>query len=362
MKKLTNLTIVLALCLAFATSGKAQLSIQSVDVTGDSITKGFNASSSFPCSNGDQETYNWLTSDTHGTTFCGAGSEGVFSLLERMECDTGTNIIAPLPNHAASGATLVRDFVTQAGNVRTYLTGQPSTRLAVVFLGHNDNCSGLATKTNTSCTSTDLDPANYCTTKSDAFERELRKGLDVLMSIGNTRVGVVSPVRVSQLCNFGSKTNCQIAGTCQFLWGVVSICSPLTKDCSTTRVADTYTSMKGYHDILKSVTAEYAAIPVGGTSPVVMIAGQIVGGGVKAAGTDFVYSDAPWFYKFASEQISCCDCFHPSGLGQNMLAKMLKNGLVCSRLNPCCKDTGDPLSDGKCTVVTRKSSYYRGLL
>jgi hypothetical protein len=355
-------TLLVAIIIATLTySVGAQLNIQAIDVTGDSISKGFNAGNAFPCSNSDQESYNWLTSDTHGSSFCGAGSEGVFSIFERMECDAGTNLIAPLPNHAASGATLVRDFVSQAGNVRTFLSVQPATRMAIVFLGHNDNCSGTITKVTASCSTADLDPENYCKTKPDAFERELRKGLDILMLIGDTRIGVVSPVRVSQLCNFGSKMNCQVGGTCQFLWGAVNICAPLTRDCSSARIIDSYTTMKAYRDILISVTAEYSAIPDGGTSPVVMIGGQTVGGGVKAAGTTFIYADGPWFYRFNSAQISCCDCFHPSGTGQDTLARLLKNGLLCSGVNPCCRDTGDPLMDGKCAVLNRKRTYHRGL-
>ncbi len=353
--------VLIVVCTMFTASAIAQLSIQAVDVTGDSISKGFNASSAFPCSNADQENYNWLTSDTHGTSFCGSGSEGVFSVFERMECDAGGNLIAPLPNHAVSGATLVHDFVSQVGNVSTFLAAQPAGRLAVVFLGHNDNCSGVATKSNASCSSTDLDPANYCKTKSDSFERELRKGLDVLIAIGNTRVGVMAPVRVSQLCNFGSKSNCQLSGSCQFLWAVVSICTSLTKDCSSTRVIDSYTTMKAYHDILQAVTAEYAAIPDFGTSPVVTIGGETVGGGVKAPGTTVLFSDGPWVYRFTADQISCCDCFHPSATGQNALARLMKSGLMCSRINPCCRDTGDALTDGKCLVTDHKQKYYRGL-
>lgn len=349
------------LILLFALVTPAQLGIQSIDVAGDSISKGFNAGNSFPCSNGDQESYNWLTSDTHGAAFCGAGGEGVFSIIERMECEAGTNLIAPVQNHAASGATLVGDFVSQATNVRTFLSAQPSTRMAVVFLGHNDNCSGTIAKANASCTSSDLDPMNYCKTKNDAFERELRKGLDLLFAIGNTRVGVVSPVRVSQLCNFGSKTNCQVGGTCQFLWGLVNICGPLTRDCSSTRIIDSYTTLKGYRDILRTVSLEYAAIPVGSPSAIVMIGGQTVGGGIKAPGTVVIHSDAPWFYRFNANQISCCDCFHPSGVGQDQLAKMMKSGLACTKLNPCCKDTGDPLADGKCLNARRKRTYYQGL-
>jgi hypothetical protein len=304
---LNKLVSIILLTMCLATVGLAQLGIQAIDVAGDSITKGFNAGNAAPCANADQETYNWLTSDTHGTSMCTAGNENVYSVLERLECDNGTNLFAPMPNHAMSGATLVRDLFAQVQNVRTYLASQPSQRMAVVFLGHNDNCSGTATKNNASCSSTDLDPANYCKTKTASFERELRKSLDVLMSIGDTRVGVMAPVRASQLCNFGSKTNCQIGGSCQFLWGIVNICTSLTRDCSPTRVADTYATMKAYRDILKGVSLEYAAIPDGGTSRVVMVGGQVVGGGVKAPGTVFAYSDAPWFYKFKTDELSCCD-------------------------------------------------------
>ncbi len=344
-----------------AVSTFAQLGIQAVDVAGDSISKGFNAGNAFPCSNGDQENYNWMTSDSHGASYCGAGSEGVFSVFERMECEAGGNLFAPLTNHAASGATLLDDFAVQAGNIANYLSSQPPKRMAVVFLGHNDSCSGSLTKSNASCSSPDLDPANYCRTKPDAFEREVRKGLDVLMSIGNTRVGVMAPIRVSQLCNFGSKSNCQLFGTCQFLWGAVNICGSLTRDCSSTRISDSYTTMKAYYDILKRVTSEYAVIRDGGTSPIVMIGGQTVGGGVKAFGTVFAFSDVPWFYRFSEAQISCCDCFHPSGLGQDKLAELMKNGLTCTRLNPCCKDTGDALLDGKCSTLNYKLTRYAGL-
>ncbi|HQU85418.1 MAG TPA: hypothetical protein PKY59_19915 [Pyrinomonadaceae bacterium] len=363
MKKTFGVFVSLfALLFVFSFQTKAQLTVQAVDVAGDSISKGFNAGNSFPCSNGDQEQYNWFSSDTHGSDFCGAGSEGVNSFLERLECEYNSNILARNPNSAASGSQMLSDFVNQSNSIKTYLGAQNGQRLAAVFLGHNDNCGGNVTKTNASCSSNDKDPNNYCKTKPDSFEREFRKGLDILITTGNTRIGVVSPVRVSQLCNFGSKSNCQVGGTCQFLWGVVNICASLTRDCSTTRIVDSYTTMSAYREILKRVTAEYAAIPVGGNSPVVTIGGEIVGGVTKAAGTDLVYSDAPWFYKFNADQLSCCDCFHPSGLGQNELSKMLKIGLSCTRLQPCCRDTGDPLVDGKCTRTEVKRVYYRGLL
>ncbi|MGC2237730.1 MAG: SGNH/GDSL hydrolase family protein [Pyrinomonadaceae bacterium] len=358
--------------LVFPLQTAAQLNIQAIDVAGDSISKGFNARSTFPCSNGDQEQYNWLTSDTHGATFCGAGSESVNSVLERLECDFGTNVFAPVANHAASGASLLTDFLIQTNGIKTYLNSQSSPRLAVVFLGHNDVCSGKIAKVNASCASADQDPNNHCRTKPEAFEREFRKGLEVLMTVPNTRIGVAAPVRASQLCNFAGKTNCQFGGSCQFLWQTATqfggvfgsgngICGSLTSDCSPARIADAYATLKGMRDILKRVTAEYAAIPDGGTSMVIKIGGQTIGGATKASGTNFIYSDAPWYYRFSSEQLSCCDCFHPSALGQDTIARMMKNGLICNKFQPCCKDTGDDLSDGKCSGTQRKRVYYNGL-
>lgn len=363
MKKIFGVTVSVWLCLfAFLFQTKAQLTVQAIDVAGDSISKGFNAASTFPCSNNDQEQYNWLSSDTHGKNFCGSGSENVYSFLERLECEQNTNISARSPNSAASGARMLSDFVNQTNTIKTYLGVQSGQRLAAVFLGHNDNCAGNLAKTNTSCPTADQDPNNYCKTKPESFEREFRKGMDILITTGNTRIGVVSPVRVSQLCNFGSKSNCQIGGTCQFLWGVVNVCGTLTRDCSNTRIIDSYTTMRDYREILKRVTAEYAAIPIGGNSSVIFIGNEMVGGATKATGTELVYSDAPWFYKFNADDLSCCDCFHPSGVGQNELSKLLKIGLGCSRLQPCCRDTGDALMDGKCTRTEVKRVYYRGLL
>ena len=267
MKKFVHKSVWLLAIVVFLLTQtvNAQLSIQAIDVSGDSISKGFNASSSFPCSNGDQEQYNWFTSDTHGTNLCGRGSENVFSFAERLECEFGTNIVAKNPNSAASGAQMVSDFLNQANSIRTFLNAQTGQRLAAVFLGHNDGCSTTLTKTNASCPSSDQDPNNYCRTRNDSFEREFRKGLDVLITTSNTRIGVMSPVRVSQLCNFGGKSNCQVGGTCQFLWNIANICGSLTRGCSNAQVIDAYTTMKGYREILMRVTAEYAAIPIGGT-------------------------------------------------------------------------------------------------
>jgi hypothetical protein len=364
MKKhlLTRLAVLAALMSVELPATHAQLNIETIDIAGDSISKGFNAGSAFPCSNADQEQFNWMTSDTHGANLCGRGSENVFSFVERLECEFGTNILAANPNHAASGARMLSDFLNQANNIRTYLNAGPMPRLAAVFLGHNDGCSTTLTKTNASCPTLDQDPNNYCRTRNDSFEREFRKGLDVLITIPETRIGVASPVRVSQLCNFGSKANCQLVGNCQLLWASANICGSLTRDCSDTRVIDAFNSMRSFREILKRVSADYAAIPEGGMSPVVLIGGEMVGGATKAAGSRVVYSDAPWFYQFNADQLSCCDCFHPSALGQDTLARLAKIGLSCSKTAPCCRETGDPLTDAKCLRTERKRVFYRGLL
>lgn len=361
MKKVSSAFLCFCLCFfVFSVRTNAQLNIQAIDVAGDSISKGFNASGA-PCTNSDQEQYNWLTGDTHGANFCGAGSESVFSFIERLECDFQTDILKPFPNHAESGARMLSDFLNQANNIKAYLNAQPAKRMAAVFLGHNDNCSGTVTKTNPSCPSPDLDPNNYCRTKPEAFEREFRKGLEILMTVADTRIAVAAPVRVSQLCNFGTKASCQAPVSCQILWNNVSICTSLTKDCAPARIVDTYTTMKAYRDILKNVTAEYATILDGCVSRTLFIGGEMIGGGTKAAGANFLYSDAAWQYRFKSEQLSCCDCFHPSAVGQDQLGRIMKVGLLCSPIQACCKETGDPLIDGKCGRTEMKRAYYNGL-
>lgn len=358
---LRNFLYASAVLLAFTLHASAQLNIQAIDVAGDSISKGFNAGSRAPCLNADQEELNWITSRTRAKNFCSAGPESVYSFLERLECEFNSPIFTRFPNSAASGAQMLTDFLTQAGSIKTYLSAQPGNRMAAVFLGHNDNCGGTVTKINASCSNSDLDPNNYCRTKPASFEREFRKGLEVLMSVPNTRIGVAAPVRVSQLCNFQNKQNCQAPVSCQLLWSAVNICASLTRDCAPARIVDTYLTMKAYRDILKNVTAEYAAIPVGAASRVVQIGGETVGGGTKPAGTHFVYSDAAWQYRFNSDQLSCCDCFHPSAIGQDALGRMMKTGLTCTPINPCCRDTGDPLIDGKCARIEQKKTYFKGL-
>jgi lysophospholipase L1-like esterase len=354
--------------------------VRSLAAAGDSITKGFNAhrtvvaDTELFCPNADQEEYGWATSDTNGTDFCSAGDEGVFSLTERLECRADANVRSRRRNQARSGARMLTHFVGQAQTIRAYLCARSGPRLATVFLGHNDVCSGKVDKEPGCEHGPDEDPDDYCRTTPAAFEREFRKGLDVLVTLPDTRIAVASLVRVSQLCNHRSKRQCQTipGGPCHELWEAVArlgdtfgavfgleggICGSLTKDCEDPgRIAAAYHTARAYHDILERVTREYVGVPEGSPSPVVEVAGQIVGGATRAPGTTLVFSDAPWVYRFDGDQISCCDCFHPSLRGQNLLARVLRRGLRCSRTTPCCANMDDP----RCSAVDRSGRLYPG--
>ena len=45
---------------------------------------------------------------------------------------------------------------------------------------------------------------------------------------------------------------------------------------------------------------------------------------------------------------------------QNVISRILWEGLTCGATDQCCADTGDPLSDGKC-VTTESSGFYGGI-
>ncbi len=333
-----------------------------MDAAGDSMTKAYNADPD-NCTYDDQEWLNWATSDTHGIDYCSDGGDGVFSHAEMLECFGGTDIEVASPNAAMSGAQMLKDFVAQAINIQDFLYSASAPRYATVLLGHNDVCGGTVDKYQVDCDwGDDQDPDNYCRTTPAAFEREFRKGLDILIVVPELTIGVASLVRVSQLCNHGGKQACGLffGRDCQEAWGTGWMCGSLTYDCSDERVIDAYQTAKAYHEILVRVTAEYAAIPEGDFSDVVTIGGETVGGAPKATGVNLVFSDTPWVYSFVSEQISCCDCFHPSILGQDDIARILFKGINCSPSDPCIADTGDPLTDALGGAPDTSGTHYPG--
>jgi hypothetical protein len=350
--------------------------LNAMDATGDSISKAFNAQSAAICPNDDQEFLNWATSDTHGANFCSAGSDGVFSQAERLECRKGANLVLAAPNSAESGAQMLKDFVEQATKSKTFLSAQPSPRYVTVWLGHNDVCAGDIDKVRSNCDrGSDQDPNNHCRTTPAAFEREFRKGLDILITVPDLKIGVASLVRVSQLCNHEDKKPCIFGGlfqSCEEVWQTTAIggpvfgldhgiCGSLTKNCSDQRIIDAYEMAKAYHDILANVTAEYASIPEGEASNVLIIGGQVVGGATKAPGVLLDFSDAPWVYKFKSAEVSCCDCFHPSIAGQNTASRILFDGFTCSATDVCCAEAGEALGNGLCTVEDTSGRFFSGL-
>ena len=346
--------------------------IASIDAIGDSISKAVNAreNTQGSCTNRDQESFNWSTSITQDETFCSDGGDRVYSQAERLECRQETMIVNTDPNSAVSGAEMLKDFFDQAENTKKSLGTKPAPRYVTVEMGHNDICSGTIERIQTECAEgDDQDPMNHCRTTEAAFEREFRKGLDVLITVPELKIGIAAPVRVSQLCNHVNKMNCSLlGGSCGNLWSATlgfrdtGLCGSITKDCSDEqRLQDGYETAKAYRDIMARVSAEYAALPEGETSPEMEVGGEPVGGKVKAAGTSLSFSNASWVYKFKSEQISCCDCFHPSFLGQDAAAQILFDGFTCSPTDVCCADTGDPVSDALCTTEDTGGTFHPGL-
>ena len=337
----------------------AGLLADAISVSGDSISRAFNANTS-SCNYGDNVSRNWATGDNHGTSHCTAGSDGTFSHAERLECNKLNDVT--VFNHAVSGGKMLTDFAQQTASMRTSLSSAPGPRYALVLMGHNDACTNTLSKTGNSC-SGDHDPNNYCRTTTTAFEREFRRGMDELIQIPASRIGVLATVRISELCNFQSKNGCgptfglncsSIWGTAGFLqdvFGAGGVCASLTSNCSSQRRIDMYNTLVAYNEILSRVSAEYEAIPAGGTS---------AGGAVKASDVHIRYGDGTFYYKLQSSDLSCCDCFHPADQGHAKLAQSVWDGLQCSSTHPCCADTGDPLTDARCDAVDTTSFFSGG--
>ena len=146
----------------------------------------------------------------------------------------------PIPVAQNPGSEMLKDFFAQAQESAALLGTQPSPRYVTVEMGHNDICSGTIERIQAECAEgDDQDPLNHCRTTSAAFEREFRKGLDVLITVPALKIGIAAPVRVSQLCNHGVKENCSLlGGTCGDLWEAVitlgirdtGLCGSITLD------------------------------------------------------------------------------------------------------------------------------------
>ena len=336
--------------------------VESMDAIGDSITKGFNAVSEGEiCPESEIESRNWSTGDTHDGNLCSDGGEGVFSHTERLECVQSRRIVRADPNSALSGARMLTDFADESRSAAAFLAGQPEPRYVTILMGHNDVCAGTVDAVQTSCRhGSDEDPRNHCRTTPLAFERELRRGLDALVVVPSLRIGIAAPVRVSLLCTHGGKGICVPGADCHDLWEAAlatnvpderGICGSLTADCSDERIASAYQTTKAYRDVLATVAAQYAAVPAGA---------KTAGGATKAPGVEIVFSDAAWRARFEDDDISCCDCFHPSVSGQDRLSRVLMEGLTCGNTDVCCADTGNPVADGRCAQQDTSGTFHTG--
>lgn len=325
--------------------------IGSIAAIGDSITAAFNAAHSEfeSCEYRDTPAYNFATNKIGNTTV---------SIAERAIAYKGSGVATA--NFGQDGARMSHGD-DQAQAAKTWLLKQAAPRLVTVFLGHNDICSGTKDKF-TSCESANRDPNNYCRTSTFAYEQQMRQMLDVLVTIPDSQILIIHPIRVSQLCNFRDEKVFDtplISISCGDLWdapmdifGQDGVCPSLT-DCTVDRIADAYTTWLAYREIANKLINEYNLFIAGDTIPtdstygtgnvvrainVTLLTTDVIGN------SKFRYNDA-----FGNPQLSVCECFHPSKYGQNLLANSLWQGVTCNAKTPCCDDSlGDDFDKGIC--------------
>ena len=328
----------------------------SIAAIGDSITQAFNAAHSEfeSCEYRDTPAYNFATNKTRNTTI---------SIAERAIAFKGSGIATW--NFGSDGARMSSGD-DQALEAKTWILNQATPRLVTVFLGHNDICSGEKDKILPSCSSLNRDPNNYCRTKTSAYEQQMRQMMDVLVTIPDSQIAIIHPIRVSQLCNFKEEKVIDewwLTRRCGDLWEMSGllpesfeqdgVCPSLTS-CSPDRVADAYTTWVSYRDISNKVVEEYNLYTAGETIPsnLEFGTGNVVRASSVSLETTDVVGNSKFMYKDVSGnvQLSVCDCFHPSKYGQNTLASSLWDGVACSATTPCCNDN-----------VVGDSDYNKGL-
>src|ERR1043165_3120245 len=154
---LAAMTRAVVIVVLLARAAAASLLTDSMSVSGDSISRGFDANTG-ACNYGDNVSRNWATGDDHGSSFCSPGGT-TFSHAERLECAKNGNITNF--NHAESGADMLGDFFNQSQAIKLALVAAPGPHYVPVFMGHNDICTNTTSKTGNSCSGDD-DPNNYC--------------------------------------------------------------------------------------------------------------------------------------------------------------------------------------------------------
>ena len=338
----------------------------SIAAIGDSITQAFDAQySDFgDCRFMDTPEYNFSTNTITNTTI---------SIAERAIAFKGSGVATA--NFGSDGARMSSGD-DQALEAKAWLLTQATPRLITVFLGHNDICSGKKDKNQVTCSSANRDPNNYCRTSTFAYEQEMRQMLDVLVTIPDSQIAIIHPIRVSQLCNFKDEKVIGSLVSCGDLWAVPGalpaifeqdgVCPSLTS-CSPDRVADAYTTWVSYRDIGNKLVEEYNLYAAGDTIPLnaTFGTGNVVRAINVSLETTDVVGNSKFKYRDASGnvQLSVCECYHPSKYGQNQLANSLWDGVTCSTRTPCCNDNvpGDiDYNKGLCKNYTTSGSL-RGL-
>jgi len=284
--------------------------------------------------------------------------ESIFSYAEQSRA-AGANLVAE------DGATMLNGFHDQAVSLATFLKKGREPR-AIILIGHGDMCTSETQKSAGSCSNPDQDPQNYCRTTGQAFEREFRRGLDELVVVNNSEIIVFAPLRYSQICNFAQigHTSESLYGPsrdCQTFWKETTTasgfgpCSSLTTDCSTSRIEDAYNTQLGYFKILESVIQQYNALSGGSKTPSAV---GHSGGAVVAAGVTVTFRSDLWNYRFQIEDVSSCDCLHPTKLMQQKIANITSNTLQCpgSSSIRCCGDESPAVCGGDPTLSAASAS------
>jgi lysophospholipase L1-like esterase len=342
--------------------------IGSIAAIGDSIIKAFDAQYTdfASCRYTDNPEYSFSTNTAGNTTV---------SIAERAIAYKGSGVATA--NFGSDGAKM-SDGLEQAQAAKAWAVTQAAPRLITVFLGHNDICRGEAERYHLSCPRASQDPNNYCRTSPFYYEQQMRQMLDVLVTIPDSQVALIHPIRVSQLCNFArEKVSDSIGLTvrCQDLWetanlfGGNGVCPSLTS-CSADRVADAYTTWVAYREIGNRIVEEYNLYGAGQTIPqnptyntgnIVRASGVLLQASDVIGSSRFNYRDAS-----GNVQLSVCECYHPSKYGQNLLTSLLWEGVSCSSTTPCCNDhvVGDSdYNKGLCNNYTTGGSmsglWYR---
>ena len=74
------------------------------------------------------------------------------------------------------------------------------------------------------------DPNNYCRTKTFAYEQQMRQMMDVLVTIPDSQIAIIHPIRVSQLCNFKEEKVIDewwLTRRCGDLWEMSGLLPPI---------------------------------------------------------------------------------------------------------------------------------------